>query len=240
MMIAQNVKRNLLTERSRSKIDGFHAVDISLTNTGVCVSVLARLSIFNVFYFLFVLLPLLLGVPFINNEVWIFFPSSLAVLLRYVHCTSHHCRVWAEFDYSTEFLEPDFVQMFSHSPTQFYGYLSTYFHFLQMHLSKKMIFHLEMVILHKNMKILDTIQKLVCKLGMKTHMHLPIGNHFLLYHVIIRPNKIKDPLKDCKSSIFKIRYFLKMCPIFASSLHSIGRWHDKKNHFNTYCKANLF
>ena len=87
MMIAQNVKRNLLTERSRSKIDGFHAVDISLTNTGVCVcvSVLARLSIFNVFYFLFVLLPLLLGVPFINNEVWIFFPSSLAVLLRYVH-----------------------------------------------------------------------------------------------------------------------------------------------------------
>ena len=36
MMIAQNVKRNLLTERSRSKIDGFHAVDISLTNTGVC------------------------------------------------------------------------------------------------------------------------------------------------------------------------------------------------------------
>ena len=83
MMIAQNVKRNLLTERSRSKIDGFHAVDISLTNTGVCV--LARLSIFNVFYFLFVLLPLLLGVPFINNEVWIFSPSSLAVLLRYVH-----------------------------------------------------------------------------------------------------------------------------------------------------------
>ena len=84
MMIAQNVKRNLLTERSRSKIDGFHAVDISLTNTGVCV--LARLSIFNVFYFLFVLLPLLLGVPFINNEVWIYFsPSSLAVLLRYVH-----------------------------------------------------------------------------------------------------------------------------------------------------------
>ena len=83
MMIAQNVKRNLLTERSRSKIDGFHAVDISLTNTGVCV--LARLSIFNVFYFLFVLLPLLLGVPFINNEVWIFSLSSLAVLLRYVH-----------------------------------------------------------------------------------------------------------------------------------------------------------
>ena len=83
MMIAQNVKRNLLTERSRSKIDGFHAVDISLTNTGVCV--LARLSIFNVFYFLFVLLPLLLGVPFINNEVWIFSPSSLAVLLKYVH-----------------------------------------------------------------------------------------------------------------------------------------------------------
>ena len=41
MMIAQNVKRNLLTERSRSKIDGFHAVDISLTNTGVCVSVCA-------------------------------------------------------------------------------------------------------------------------------------------------------------------------------------------------------
>lgn len=37
MMIAQNVKRNLLTERSRSKIDGFHAVDISLTNTGVCL-----------------------------------------------------------------------------------------------------------------------------------------------------------------------------------------------------------
>ena len=83
MMIAHNVKRNLLTERSRSKIDGFHAVDISLTNTGVCV--LARLSIFNVFYFLFVLLPLLLGVPFINNEVWIFSLSSLAVLLRYVH-----------------------------------------------------------------------------------------------------------------------------------------------------------
>ena len=40
MMIAQNVKRNLLTERSRSKIDGFHAVDISLTNTGVCVCLL--------------------------------------------------------------------------------------------------------------------------------------------------------------------------------------------------------
>ena len=40
MMIAHNVKRNLLTERSRSKIDGFHAVDISLTNTGVCVCLL--------------------------------------------------------------------------------------------------------------------------------------------------------------------------------------------------------
>ena len=32
--------------------------------------------------------------------------------------------------------------------------ISTCFHFLQMHLSEKMIFHLEMVILHKNMKIL--------------------------------------------------------------------------------------
>ena len=36
MMIAHNVKRNLLTERSRSEIDGFHAVDISLTN--ICAS----------------------------------------------------------------------------------------------------------------------------------------------------------------------------------------------------------
>ena len=32
--------------------------------------------------------------------------------------------------------------------------ISTCFHFLQMHLLEKMIFHLEMVILHKNMKIL--------------------------------------------------------------------------------------
>ena len=98
--------------------------------------------------------------------------------------------------------------------------ISTCFHFLQMHLSEKMIFHLEMVILHNNMKMLYTIQKFLCKLGMKTHMLLEI----IFYY--IRPNKIKDLLKDCKSSIFKMRYFLKMCPIFAGSLHSIGRSDD--------------
>ena len=119
---------------------------------------LARLSIFNVFYFLFVLLPLLLGVPFINNEVWIFFPSSLAVLLI---CIPH----------STEFLKPFFVSTFP-IPHLSFMVISTCFHFLQMHLSEKMIFHLEMVILRKNMRILDTIQKFFCKLGMKIQMHL--------------------------------------------------------------------
>ena len=146
--------------------------------------------------------------------------SYLAVLLRYVH------PIIVEFELNL-IIQLNFWSqlLYRRFPIPYLSFIviSTCFHFLQMHLSEKMIFHLEMVILHKNMKILDTIQKLVCKLGMKTHMHLPIGNHFLLYHVIIRPNKIKDPLKDCKSSIFKIRYFLKMCPIFASSLHSIGR-----------------
>ena len=163
--------------------------------------VLARLSIFNVFYFLFVLLPLLLGVLFINNEVWIFFPLISGGLTEV--CTSHHCRVWAEFDYSTEFLEPVFVSTFSHSPSQFYGYLSTYFHFLQMHLSKKMIFHLEMVILRKNMKILDTFQKFLCKLCIKKHMHLL---EIIIFYYIMSSSdlpKLSTSLKKAKESFVK-------------------------------------
>ena len=88
MMIAQNVKRNLLTERSRSKIDGFHAVDISLTNTGVCV---CACSVKYLQRFLFFIRPF-------TSTAWgtihkqrslDFFPSSLAVLLRYVIVSSY-------------------------------------------------------------------------------------------------------------------------------------------------------
>ena len=121
--------------------------------------VLARLSIFNVFYFLFVLLPLLLGVLFINNEVWIFFPSTLAVLLRYTSKYLHP--ITAEFELNL-IVQLNFWSQFLYRnfpiPHLSFMVISTCFHFLQMHLSEKMIFHLEMVILHKNMKILDTIQ----------------------------------------------------------------------------------
>ena len=169
--------------------------------------VLARLSIFNVFYFLFVLLPLLLGVLFINNEVRIFSPSSLAVLLRYLH------PIIVEFELNL-IIQLNFWSqlLYRRFPIPYLSFIviSTCFHFLQMHLSEKMIFHLEMVILRKNMRILYTIQKFLCKLVMKTHMHLPIGNHFLLFHVIIRPNKIKDLLKDWKSAIFKMPNFCRL------------------------------
>ena len=168
---------------------------------------LARLSIFNVFYFLFLLLPLLLWVPFINNEVWIFslISGGYTEVCKYLHPI-----IIVEFELNW-IVQLNFWSQFWYRrfpiPHLSFMVISTYFHFLQMHLSKKMIFHLEMVILRKNMKILDTIQKFLCQLGMKTEMHLL---EIIIFHYIVSSSDL--PKLRTSSKIAKVS-FLK-CVIF--------------------------
>ena len=47
--------------------------------------------------------------------------------------------------------------------------------------------------------MVDTIQKNLCKLGMKPHMHLVETSIFLQNHVIIRPTKIIKDLRKAST-----------------------------------------
>ena len=64
-----------------------------------------------------------------------------------------------------------------------------------------------------------TFQYFLCKLGMKPHLHLVEISIFSQHDFFVRLTKIM------KTLIFKVLYFLQMCPIFMGSVHNFGRWH---------------
>ena len=70
----------------------------------------------------------------------------------------------------------------------------------------------------QNMYVIDTIQDLLCKLGMKPHMHLSETSIFSLNHVIV----MSDLPKLLSTSVKPVhKYYL--CTGFIEVLNNFGR-----------------
>ena len=72
----------------------------------------------------------------------------------------------------------------------------------------------------------ESFQDFLIKLDMKPRMHLVEISIFSQNNVTVRLTKIMNNLLEHLKIlilIIKILYFLKMCPIFVGSVHSLGR-----------------
>ena len=86
--------------------------------------------------------------------------------------------------------------------------------------------HLVFTTFSKLLLILESFQDFLFKLDMKPRMHLVEISIFSLNIVIVRLTTIMNNLLEhLKILIFKILYFLKMCPFFVGSVHNFG-WSD--------------
>ena len=75
--------------------------------------------------------------------------------------------------------------------------------------------------------LVESFQDFLIELDIKPRMHLVETSIFSLNNVTVRLTKIMNNLlKHLKILIFKILYFLKMCPIFFGSVHNFGKSED--------------